>query len=186
MTESGSLGPVFALDVVHDSPFVPGEQGLGMTNPTPLPERVGANAKMCSGPSCRNNVVVPFVCPASLQRKRRAGHPAGPSAGYPLRWPIGQSRGCLRCSRRAFLGAGNSRRRMPPWLRLNRTPRCSAAENRDLHPRVGGVRVMPNPGGPIEWLVNHKGWESNQGSAQGRLIRKAMCNILRSRCIGKE
>ena len=44
----------------HNSPFksvmtllAPHDSSVGTTRPTPLPERVGANASTCSGPSWR-------------------------------------------------------------------------------------------------------------------------------------
>ena len=50
--EAGRLGPVLALDVVDDGDSDQASK-VGITRPTPLPERVGAKARICSGPLWR-------------------------------------------------------------------------------------------------------------------------------------
>ncbi len=64
---SGGQGPVLALDVVDDG-RPRQDSSVGTTNPTPLPERVGANAMTCSGPSWRRYLPprLPSSTPTSL------------------------------------------------------------------------------------------------------------------------
>ena len=148
---AGGQLPVLALDVVDDRG--PGQVSrVGTTRPTPLPERVGAKAITCSGPSCRR------CCVPWRPRKMPAGS-SSPALQSPAPRPAGRAIG--RDQRRlpcAAHRAGNRNDDLrpshcPPWPRRRLRGKCQGRIRRsDTTPRrtdtVGRPTAVRNQAGP--------------------------------------